>query len=107
MRDVQTRIRDEIAKKAEFDTWGFNNHLIEYRLKVRMTEDIIDCAQRLLVKSDSKTQRELNLLKMLRDRTYDDLKYFVEEREKKPWRVWDKFGYYFKPPVENLNLNLR
>ena len=44
---------------------------------------------------------------MLRDRTYDDLKHFVEEREKRPWRVWDKFGYYFKPPVENLNLNLR
>lgn len=72
-----------------------------------MTEDIIDCAQRLQVKADAKTQRELDLLKMLRDRTYDDLKYFVDEREKKPWRVWDRAGYYFKPPVENLGLNLR
>ena len=107
LRELQTRIRDEIAKKADFDTWGFHNHIIEYRLKVRMTEDVIDCAQRLQVKPDTKTQRELDLLKMLRDRTYDDLKYFIEEREKRPWRVWDKFGYYFKPPVENLTLNYR
>ena len=55
VRDIQSRIRDEIAKKADFDTWGFHNHIIEYRLKVRMTEDVIDCAQRLQVRSDAKT----------------------------------------------------
>ncbi len=47
IQDVQTRIRDELARKSDFDTWGFHNHIIEYRLKVRMTEDVIDCAQRL------------------------------------------------------------
>ena len=72
-----------------------------------MTEDVIDCAQRLQVRSDAKTKRELDMLQMLRDRTYDDLKYFIAEREKRPWRVWDKHGFYFKPPVENLTLNYR
>lgn len=104
--ELQSKIRDEIARKQEFDTWGFNNYIIEYRLKVRMTEDVIDCAQRLLVKNDAKTQRELDLLTALRDRTYEDLVHFVNEREKKPWRIWDKYGYYFKPPVENRGLNL-
>lgn len=42
--ELQSKIRDEIARKQEFDTWGFNNYIIEYRLKVRMTEDVIDCA---------------------------------------------------------------
>ena len=69
-----------------------------------MTEDVIDCAQRLTVKPDDRTQRELQLLKMLRDRTYDDIKHFVNEREKKKWRIWDGFGYY-KPFLENMGLN--
>ena len=72
-----------------------------------MTEDIIDCAQRLAVKADAKTQKELNLLKMLRDRTYDDINYFIREREKKPWRVWDKHGFYFKPDLVNRGLNYK
>ena len=72
-----------------------------------MTEDVIDCAQRLEVKADAKTQRELELLTKLRDRTYDDINYFIQEREKKPWRVWDKFGFYYKPSVENRGLNYR
>ena len=32
---------------------------------------------------DEKTENELNILKMLRDRTYDDLRNFVNEREKR------------------------
>ncbi len=43
---------------------------------------------------------------MLRDRTYDDINYFVAEREKKHWRVWDKYGgRYYKPYIENRGLN--
>lgn len=41
---IQKRIRTEMDRKAEFDTWGFVNHIIEHQMKVRMTEDIIDCA---------------------------------------------------------------
>ena len=41
---IQKHIRTEIDRKANFDTWGFNNHIISYQMKVRMTEDIIDCA---------------------------------------------------------------
>ena len=71
-----------------------------------MTEDVIDCAQRLTVRADAKTQRELHLLTMLRDRTYEDLQFFVNEREKKPWRNWDRYFRYFKPQLEDRELTL-
>ena len=29
---------------AELNTWGFHNLVIEYKLKIRMTEDLIDLA---------------------------------------------------------------
>ena len=87
--------------------WGFGSYIVEYRLKIRMTEDIIDAAQRLEVKPDAKTQQELDVLRKLRDRTYDDLKYFIEEREKHPWRVWDKYGYNYKPGVENYGMTAK
>lgn len=45
---------------------------------------------------------------MLRDRTYDDINYFVAEREKKHWRLWDKYGgRYYKPHLENRNLTYK
>lgn len=71
-----------------------------------MTEDIIDCAQRLTVQADHKTQRELELLKLLRERTYEDLSSFVREREKKRWRLWEGFNSY-KPQIENAELSLQ
>ena len=40
-------------------------------------------------------------MKTVRDQTCEDLHYFVVEREKKPWRNWDKNGYYYKPNLED------
>lgn len=91
----------------ELDTWGLHNHLIEFRLKVRMTEDLIDCAQRLQVKPDKRTEAELKILSLLRDRTYDDLRFFVKEREKKLWRNWEIFGQVEKPALDNRGLTLQ
>ena len=71
------------------------------RVKVRMTEDIIDLAQRMQVKPESKLKAELELMTKLRDQTYEDLKFFVIEREKKPWRNWQVHGVYYKPGDEN------
>lgn len=62
LRLLQGRIRHELARKMDFDTWGFHNHIIEYRIKVRMTEDLIDCAQRVTIQADAKSKRELVLL---------------------------------------------
>ena len=104
--ELQNRIRNEIGKKQDFDTWGFHDHIIQHRLKIRMTEDVIDCAQRLTVKADARTQRELELLTRLRDRTYDDIKFFIIKREEKPWRVWDRYGISYKPSIENRGLTL-
>ena len=53
-----------------------------------MTEDIIDLAQRVLVKQDGKLEREMDLMTRLRDQTWQDLRVFVREREKKRWRSW-------------------
>jgi len=43
---------------------------------------------------------------MLRDRTYDDLRHFVKERETKLWRNWEVFGLVQKPVLENRGLTL-
>ena len=66
-----------------------------------MTEDIIDLAQRVQIRQDGKLIKEMNLMRRLRDQTWEDLRYFVIEREKKPWRVWDKHGFYYKPELQD------
>ena len=90
----------------EISTWGLHNHIIEVRLKIRMTEDLIDCAQRLEIKADKNTQRELKILKTLRDQTYEDLKKFVQKREKRVWRNWHVFGQPYKPIIDSNELSL-
>ena len=50
VQHLQKRLREAIAKNEEYNTWGWQNHLIEYKIKIRMTEDIIDLAQRVQVK---------------------------------------------------------
>lgn len=64
-------------RNGELNTWGMNNYLISFRIKVRMTEDIIELAQKVQLKPEKNVKRELEILTMLRDQTYDDLKYFI------------------------------
>ena len=60
------------------------------------------------MKSDQRTGHELSILKELRDRTYDDIHFFVSEREKKHWRLWDRYGgHMYKPLLENSRLTLK
>ena len=47
IKDLQRRIRVEMDRYGELHTWGMHNHIISYRVKVRMTEDIIDLAQKV------------------------------------------------------------
>ena len=43
----------------------------------------------------------------LRDRTYDDIHFFVNEREKKKyWRMWEG-GQLYKPLLDNSRLTLK
>ena len=51
------------------------------------------------IRQDAKLLREMDLMRRLRDQTWEDLRYFVIEREKKPWRNWDKHGFYYKPEL--------
>ena len=46
---MQRRLREELAKQDEYNTWGLQNFIIELQIKVRMTVDIIDMAQRVQV----------------------------------------------------------
>lgn len=62
IKQIKEKIREEFAKKMEISTWGLHNHLIEHRLKIRMTEELVDCASRLLVEPDERTERELKIL---------------------------------------------
>ena len=56
-----------------------------------MMEDLIDKAQRLRTQPNSQLELELQQLKVLRDQTFEDLHDFVKQREKNPWRNWDKW----------------
>ena len=97
-----------MALRSQYFTWGLTDLVIQFRLKIRATEDLIECAQRLQVRADDKTERELEILKQLRDRTYDDIRFFVNEREKKIWRLWENHGgSNFKPLTENNRLTLQ
>ena len=74
---------------AEFNIWGFNSHIISHIVKCRLLEDLIDCAQRCLLRPDALVERELNLMRMLQHQTWEDLHHFVGERDLLPWRTWD------------------
>ena len=67
IKELQLKIRDEMDRNAELNTWGFHNHIISYRIKVRMTEDIIDLAQKVQLKPNAHVKRELDIMTMLRD----------------------------------------
>ena len=38
-------------------------------------------------------------MKRLRDRTFEDLQYFVSKRNERPWRNWDRRFVYYKPSL--------
>lgn len=48
----------------------------------------------------------MQLMKRLRDQTWEDLRYFVIEREKKPWRNWDRHGFNYKPEITDKKRKL-
>lgn len=77
IKELETRIRDEIGRSGELQTWGMGNYVIEMRLRIRMTEDLIDLAQKCQMMPETHLKRELDIMKQLRDQTYDDLRYFV------------------------------
>lgn len=96
-----------MARNVQLNTWGLNSVVTEVKLKIRLTEDVIDCAQRLEIKADARTERELSILTRLRDRTYDDIRYFINEREKKHWRLWDHYGgHMYKPIIDHGRMSL-
>ena len=60
------------------------------------------------MKADARTERELSILTRLRDRTYDDIRYFINEREKKHWRLWDHYGgHMYKPIIDPGRMSLQ
>lgn len=44
---VQKKLKNEIKRNDEFTTWGFHDYIISYVVKVRVLEDLIDCAQKV------------------------------------------------------------
>ena len=47
-------------------------------------------------------------MKRLRNQTYHDIYEFVIEREKKPWRNWDKHGWHLhigKPTIKDKKMS--
>lgn len=87
--------------------WGLHNHIVGLQIKIRATEDLIDCVQRFIVKSDKKTEKELKVLKLLRDRTFDDIRFFVSERDKRIWRSWRVTGQTNKSTLKENPIRIQ
>lgn len=106
LRKVQKKLRREIQKAEEYDEWGLHNYVISLQIKCRMTEEIVDLAQKLQLKSDATLEKKMERLKALREQTYLDLYFFITEREKVHWRNWDHMymGNYKPeiPPHRNM-----
>ena len=49
---VQKRVKVEMEINASFDSWGFQSYIISHIIKCRLLEDVIDCAQRCLLRPD-------------------------------------------------------
>ena len=68
MKQLEGRVRKEIALQEELCTWGLGDAVITLTLKCRAMENLIDCAQRLqFLGPDQNVEAELNLLKEIRD----------------------------------------
>ena len=65
LANVQKRIKKEMDRSAEFNIWGFNSYVVSYVTKCRVLEDLVDCAQRNVLKPDAESERELHLLRLL------------------------------------------
>jgi hypothetical protein len=70
-----------------------------------MMEDLIDKAQRLHTQPNDLLEQEMLQLKKLRDQTFEDLQDFVKQREKNPWRNWDKWRVVNKQKIQYVELN--
>ena len=101
LEKVQARVKEQTDLNAELDSWGFNSHVISYVIKVRVLEDLIECAQKCTIKPDVPVERELALMKALAKQTWEDIQYFLSERDKQKWRTWDspRLVTYKKPAV--------
>lgn len=100
LRKTQKKLRRAITRSEELDSWGLHNYVIELQIKCRMTEEIIELAQRLHLKPDKALEGRMDRLKRLRDQVYQDLHFFITEREKVHWRNWDHaFMGNFKPDI--------
>ena len=101
---MEEKIRLQIERRDFLSQWGFNNYVISYRVKVRMMEDLIDKAQRLRQQPNKVLEDEVSRLKILRDQTFEDLHDFVKQREKNPWRNWDKWRVINKQKIQYVDI---
>ena len=69
-----------------------------------MMEDLINKAQRLRAQPNHVLEEEVSRLKLLRDQTFEDLHDFVRQREKNPWRNWDKWRVINKQKIQYIDI---
>ena len=86
---LQERISAETERSYTLNTWGINHMVITTLMKVRLLEDIIDCAKKQKVRPDVTMERELYLMRYLQAQTEKDTRNFIQERDSDRWRRWD------------------
>lgn len=102
---LQQRIKTSMERSAEFNIWGFNSHIIAHVVKCRVLEDLINLAQKRAIRPDQEVERELWLMRMLQKQTWQDINYFLKQRNQDKWRTWDnpRNLNYLKTSVDGFN----
>ena len=77
---MEAKVKEQVERRNELSQWGFNSHVISYRIKVRMMEDIIDKAQRYRLQPNADLEFEMWKMKILRDQTFEDLESIMNRK---------------------------
>ena len=71
-------------------------------VKVRLLEDLIECAQKQKIRPNVTVERELYLMRYFQSQTEKDVRNYLEDRDKDKWRTWDnpRKVTFIKPDAE-------
>lgn len=100
--EIENKLKQETERSYTLNTWGITHMIITTLVKVRLMEDLIECAQKQKVRPNVTIERELYLMRYLQSQTEQDIKVFLNKRDQDKWRTWDnpRKVSFVKPETE-------
>ena len=63
--EIENKLKQETERSYTLNTWGITHMIITTLVKVRLMEDLIECAQKQKVRPNVTIERELYLMRYL------------------------------------------